>query len=148
MYGCKSWTLKQAECLWTVVLEKTLENLLDCRRSNQPILKGNDWKDWCWSWSSNTLASWYKELTHWDAGKDWRQEEKGTTEDEIVGWPSPTQCTWVWVNSGSWWWTGKPNVMQSLRLQGVGPNWETELNWVPYDNQQDSWSWHLTTFRL
>ena len=47
------------------------------------------WKEWCWSWSSNTLATLCKELTHWkdpDVGKDWRQEEKGTTEDEMVGW--------------------------------------------------------------
>ena len=47
------------------------------------------WKDWCWSWSSNTLATWCEELTHWkdsDAGKDWRQEEKGMTEGEMVGW--------------------------------------------------------------
>ena len=47
------------------------------------------WKDWCWSWSSSTMATWCKEPTHLkrpDAGKDWRQEEKGTTEDEMVGW--------------------------------------------------------------
>ena len=49
------------------------------------------WKDWWWSWGSNILATWCEELTHWkrpdlDAGKDWRQEEKGTTEDEMVGW--------------------------------------------------------------
>ena len=47
------------------------------------------WKDWCWSWSSDTLATWSKELTQWkdpDAGKDWRQEENGLTEDEMVGW--------------------------------------------------------------
>ena len=58
---------------------------LSWRRSTQNI----HWKDWCWSWSSNTLAIWCKELTHWrdpNAGKDWRQEEKGVTEGEIVGW--------------------------------------------------------------
>ena len=46
------------------------------------------WKDWCWSWSSNTLVTWCEELTQKnpDAGKDWRQEEKGTTEDKMVGW--------------------------------------------------------------
>ena len=51
---------------------------------------GVHWKDWCWSWNSNTLATWCEELTHWkrlsDAGEDWRQEEKGTTEDEMVAW--------------------------------------------------------------
>ena len=73
-------------------------------------------------------------------------------EGDDRGWDglmaSLTRWTWVWACSGSWWWTGKPNVMQSMRLQGVGPNWKTELNWVPYDNQQDGWSWHLTTFRV
>ena len=60
------------------------------RWSNQSILKEISlWKDWCWSWNSNTLATWCEE--HFigkdpDAGKDWRQEEKGTTEDEMVGW--------------------------------------------------------------
>ena len=50
---------------------------------------GVHWKDWCWSWNSNILAIWCEEWLIWkdpDAGKDWRQEEKGTTEDEIVGW--------------------------------------------------------------
>ena len=59
---------------------------LSLRKSNLDI----HWKDWCWSWSSNTLASWCEELTKLpkerDAGKDWRQEEKGKTEDEMVGW--------------------------------------------------------------
>ena len=48
------------------------------------------WKDWCWSWGSNTLAPWCREPAHWckdpDAGKDWGQEEKGVTEEEMVGW--------------------------------------------------------------
>ena len=63
------------------------------RRSKLSFLKevspGCSWKVWCWSWNSNTLATWCEELTHWkdcDAGKDWGQEEKGTTEDELVGW--------------------------------------------------------------
>ena len=46
-----------------------------------------------------------------DAGKDWRQEEKGMTEDEMVGWHHRTWWTWVWASSGSWWWTGKPGVL-------------------------------------
>ena len=47
------------------------------------------WKDWCWSWSSNMLATWCKEPSHWKrswVGKDWGQEEKGAAEDEMVGW--------------------------------------------------------------
>ena len=62
-----------------------------------------------------------------DAGKDWGKEEKGTTEDEMA---LLTQWTWVWVTSGSWWWTGRPAVLRFLGLQRVGHNWETELNWI------------------
>ena len=82
----KDWVLKNW-CLWTVVLEKTLESPWTARRSKKSILKENepartDWKDWCWSWSSNTLGTRCKEPT----GKDWRQEEKGMTQDKVVGW--------------------------------------------------------------
>ena len=55
-------------------------------------------------------------------GKDWRREEKGTTEDEMV--------RWVWVNSGSWWWTGRPGLLQSMGSQRVKHDWATELDWV------------------
>ena len=61
-----------------------------------------------------------------DAGKDWRQEEKGTIEDEIVGWYQWLDGR-VWSYSGSWWWTGKPGVLQSMGKQRVGHNWATEL---------------------
>ena len=60
-------------------------------------------------------------------GKDWRQEEKGTTEDEMVGWHH-CQWAWVWVNSGSWWWTGRPGMLQSMGSQRARHNWVTELN--------------------
>ena len=65
-----------------------------------------------------------------DAGRDWGQEEKGTTEDEVAGMASPTQWTWVWVNFGSWWWTGRPVVLQFTGSQRVRPDWATELNWT------------------
>ena len=87
------------------------------------------WKDWCWSWNSNTLSTWliWKDP---DAGKDWRQEEKVTTNRGWDGWmASRTQWTWVWVNSGSWWWTGRPGELQSMGSQRVGHDWATELNW-------------------
>ena len=89
----ESWALKNL-CFWTVVLEKTLESPLDCKEIKPINSKGN--QSWisigrtdAESWSSNTLATWWEELTHWkdaDAGKVWRQEEKGMTEDEMVGW--------------------------------------------------------------
>ena len=64
-----------------------------------------------------------------DAGRDWGQEEKGTTEDEI--WmASPTQWAWVWVDSGSWWLTGRPGVLRFMGSQRVGHDWATELNWL------------------
>ena len=91
---------------------------------------GVHWKGWCWSWNSNTpphVKSWLIGKDP-DAGKDWRQEEKGMTED---GWmASPTWWTWVWVNSGSWWCTGRPGVLQFMGFQRIGHNWVTELNWT------------------
>ena len=60
-----------------------------------------------------------------DAGKDWGPEEEGT-EDEMVSWHSPTQWTWIWTNSGRWWRTGKPGVLQILGLQRVGQDTETQ----------------------
>ena len=67
------------------------------------------WKDWCWSWNFNTLATGYKELTHLKRLRCWERLKAGG-EGEDRGWDgwmaSPTQWTWVWVNSGSWWWQG------------------------------------------
>ena len=61
-----------------------------------------------------------------DAGRDWGQEEKGWD-----GWmASPTRWTWVWVNSGSWWWTGSPGVLRFMESQRVRHDWATELNWT------------------
>ena len=63
-----------------------------------------------------------------DAGKDWRQEEKGKDDKGWDGWmASLTQWTWVWENSRSWWWTGRSGAQQSMGLQRVGHNWATEL---------------------
>ena len=59
------------------------------------------------------------------SGEGQEEHQRGTTEDEMVD-PSPTRWTWVWASSGSWWWTGKPGLLQSMR---VGHNWTTELNW-------------------
>ena len=88
--------------------------------------------DWCWSWSSNTWATWYLELTHWKRPWFW-ERLKVRREGDDRGWDgwmaSPTQWTWVWVSSGSWWWTGRPGVVQSMMLQRVGHDWATKLNW-------------------
>ena len=88
----EGWALKNW-CFQTVVLERTLESPLD---SNSTL--NFHWKDWCWSWSSNTLATWCKGglfiRKDPDAGKDWRHEEKGTTEDEKVGWLDGWMAGW------------------------------------------------------
>ena len=90
----ESWALKNW-CFWTVE-EDYWESLgLQGHQTSQPSRKSVlniHWKHWCWSWNSNTLAIWFEELTHWknlDARKDWRQEEKGMTEDEMAGWNHP-----------------------------------------------------------
>ena len=111
------------------------------RRSNQPtILKKISydihWKDWCWSWNYNNLATSCEELTHWK--RPWCWEGLGSRgEGYNRGWDgwmaSPTQWAWVCVNSGSWWWTGRPGVLWFMGSQRVGNDWETELNWrYPY----------------
>ena len=73
-----------------------------------------------------------------DAGKDWRWEWKDNRGWD--GWMvSPTRRTWVWVNSGSWWWTGRPGVLQSMGLQRFG-YWETEWNWTErFNGYQKYW---------
>ena len=90
------------------------------------------WKDWCWSWNSNTLATWCEELTHLKRPWCWKRLRAGG-EGDYEGWDdwmaSLTQWTWVWVNFGSWWWTGRPGVLHSMGSQRVGHNWVTELNW-------------------
>ena len=127
-------------CFWTMVLEKTLESPLDCKEI-QPVhpkdgprsFLGVHWKDWCWSWNSNTLATWCEELTHLKRPWCWERLEAGGEEDDR-GWDSwmasLTQWTWVWVNSGRWWWTGRPGMLQSMGSQTVGHDWVTELNWL------------------
>ena len=73
-------------------------------------------KDWCWSWNSSTLATWCEELTHLRKPWCWERLRAGGEGDDR-GWDawmaSPTQWTWVWVNSSSWWWTGRPGVLWS-----------------------------------
>ena len=109
-------------CFWTVVLEKTLESPLDCKEI-QPVHPKGD-QSWVftgrtdvWSWNSNTLAIWFKELTHLKRPWCWeRLRARGEWDDR--GWDdwmvSLTQWTWVCVNSGSWWWTGRLGVLQFM----------------------------------
>ena len=90
-------------------------------------------KDWCWIWNYNTLVTWCKEMTHWKRPWCWESLKAGG-EGDNRGWNgwmvSLTQWAWVWVNSGSWWWTGRPGVLQSMGLQRVWQEWVAELHWT------------------
>ena len=142
MYECESWTIKKAEHRRTDAFElwcwrKFLRVPWTARRSNQSILKkwvlNIHWKDWCWSWNFNTLATWSEELTHWKRPWCWKILKAGREGDDRgwYGWiASLTLWTWVWVNSGSLWWTGRPDVLQSMGSQRVGHDWATELKWA------------------
>ena len=88
---------------------------------------------WCWSLNSNTLATWCKEMTHLKRPWCWESLKAGGGGDDRGwdGWMAPpTQWIWVWLDSGSWWWTGRPAVLQSIGSQGGGYDWVTELNWT------------------
>ena len=109
---------------------------LDCKEI-QPIHPKGD-QSWVFigSWNSNTLATSWEELTHWKRPWCWEGLGAGGEGDDR-GWDgwmaSPTLWTWVWVNSGSWWWTGRPGVLQFRGSQRVSQtqlsDW-TELNWT------------------
>ena len=94
---------------------------------------GVHWKDWCWSWNSSPLATSCEELTHWKRPWCWERLKAGG-EGDNRGWDawmaSLTRWTWVWINSRSWWWTGKPGMLQSMGSQSRTwlSGW-TELNW-------------------
>ena len=133
------WTIKKAECqkidafeLWC--WRRLSKSPLDCKKIKPVNPKEN--QSWIFIGSTGAEAPilWSPDANNWfigkdpDAGKDWRQEEKGTTEDEMIG--SRTWWPWVWANSGSWWWTEKPGMLQPMGSQRVGYNWVTELNWI------------------
>ena len=152
MYGCESWTVK-AECWRTDALElwywkRLLRVSWTARRSNQSIVKeispgitleaimlklklqyfghlmrrADSWKRlWCWEGLGAVREG-------DDSGRD--------------GWmASPTQWSWVWVNSGSWWWTGRPGVLQFMGSQRVRHDWATKLNWTELN-------WTDTLFKM
>ena len=136
-----AWTVKKAERrrihafeLWR--WRRLLRFPWTARRSNQSILKKSvlniHWKDWCWSWNSNISTTWYEELMHWKRPWCWERLKVGGEGDDR-GWDdwmaSPTQGTWVWASSGSWWWTGRPGMLQSIGLQRF-----RRLNWTEWLN--------------
>ena len=107
---------------------------------------GVHWKDWWWSWNSNTLATSCEKLTHWKRLWCWEGLGAGGEGDdrEWDGWmASPTQWIWVWVNPMSWWRTGKCGMLQSIGSQRVGHNWVTKLNWT-----ESLWLWITTNWKI
>ena len=135
------WEIKKAERLknwwfWIVVLEKTLESLLDCKEIQSVHSKG----DQSWVFIGNTDAKaetpilWPPHAKSWLTVKNWCWEGLGAggegDDRRWDGWmESLTRWTWVWVNSRSWWWTGRPGVLRFMGSERVGHNWATELNW-------------------
>ena len=125
-------------CFWTVVLEKTLESPLDSKKI-QPVHPKGD-QSWVFigrtDFEAETPILWPPDAKSWliwkdpDVGKDWGQEKKG----DDWGWDgwmaSLTHWIWVWVKSGSWWWTGRPGVVKFMGSQRVGHDWATEVNWT------------------
>ena len=106
-------------CFWTVVLEKTLKSPLDCKEI-QPVHPKGD-QSWIFIGRADAEAEipilWPPDMWNWllgkdpDAGKDWRQEGKGTAEEKDDWMASPTWRPWVWASSGSWQWAEKPGVL-------------------------------------
>ena len=136
-----SWTVKKAECQRIDALElrcwrRLLRVPLAARRSNQSILKEIS-PEYSLEGLMMKLKLQYfghlmQELTHWKRPWCWKGLRAGEGDDR--GWDgwmaSRTRWTWVWVNSGSWWWIGRPGVLRLMRSQRVRHDWATELNWT------------------
>ena len=144
MYGCKSWTIKKAECQRTDIFElwwwrRLLWVPWTVRKSNQSILKeispeysleGLMLK---LKHQASALAARCKYPTHLKRPWCWERLRAGGEGDHI-GWDgwmaSPTQWERIWTSSRSWWWTGKLGLLQTMRSQRIGRDWANELNWT------------------
>ena len=124
-------------CFWTVVLEKTLESPLDCKES-QPVHSEGD-QPWDFFGRNDAKAETPVLMRRVDSLE--KTLMLGKIEGGRRGWQ---RMRWldgitdsmerVWVNSGSWWWTGRPGVLQFMGSQRAGHDWETELNWTDSKN--------------
>ena len=131
----ESWMPKNW-CFWTVVLEKTLDSPWD-RRSSLSILKVIN-PEYSLKRLMLKLKLQYFGHLMWRADSFEKtlmlRKIEGRRRRDDRGWDgwmaSPTQWAWVWVNSGIWWWTGRPGVLRFMGLQRVGHDWATELNWI------------------
>ena len=142
MYGCESWTVKKAERrridafeLW--FWRRLLRVPWTARRSNQSLLKEINLEHSLEGLMLKLKLQYFGHLM-WRADSMerpwcWERLKAGGEGDNRGGdgWmASPTQWTGVWVNSGSWWWTGRPGVLWFMGSQRVGHYWATELNWT------------------
>ena len=156
----ESWALKNG-CFLTVVLGKTLESPLDCKEI-QPVHPKGD-QSWVFIGRTDAEAEtpilWPHDAKSWligkdpDAGRDWGQEEKGNDRGWDGWMASSTRWTWVWVNSGSWWWTGRPGMLWFMGLQRVRHDWVTELNWTELNCLKSAvylWvhTWYCTFYEI
>ena len=147
MYKCENWTVKKAEHwridafeLWC--WRRLLWVPWTAVRSNQSILKeispGGSLERLMLKLKLQYFGHLTWELTHWKRLLCWEGLGAGG-EGNNRGWDgwmaSPTQWTWVWVNSRSWWWTGRPGVLRFMGLQRVGHDWATKLNWYIADEK-------------
>ena len=140
MYGCESWTVKKAESWRTDAFELCCRRRLlrvpwTARRFNQSILKEISLGISLEGMMLKLKLQYFgcEELTHWKRFWCWEGLGAGG-EGDNKGWDgwmaSLTRWTWVWVNSGSWWWTGRPGVLQFMGSQRIGHDWTSELNWT------------------
>ena len=130
----ESWAPKNW-CFWTVVLEKTLESPLHSKEI-QPVHPKGD-QSWMFIGRLKLKLQYFGHLMGRTdlLKKPWCWERvMGGGEGDDRGWggwmASPTQWTWVWVDSGSWWWTVRPGLLWFMGSQRVGHDWATELNWT------------------
>ena len=123
---------------WNLVLEKTPASPLDCKEIKPVNYEGNK----SWIFIRRTVAEaetpilWLLDMKNWLTGKKpwcWERLKAGGEGDDR-GWDgwmtSPTRWKWVWVDSRSWWWTGRPGVLRFMGSQRVGHDWATEVNWA------------------
>ena len=155
MYGCESWTIKKAEGCRIDAFEpwcwrRLLRVPWTARRSNQSRGTSPEYslERLMLNWSSNTLATWCEELTHWKRLWCWEGLEAGG-EGDARGWDvwmaSLTWWMWVWVNSGRWWWTGRPGVLRFMGSQRIRHDGVTKLNWTELNGSRTSLTFSQST---
>ena len=150
MYGCESWTIKRAECGITDVFkfwcwERLLKVPWTARRSKQSILKIIS-PEYSLEGLMLKLKLWPPDVKNWPiektqmVGKIVDGRRRG--QQRMRWWmASPTRWTCVWINSRSWWWTGKPDVLQSMASQSIGHDCATELNWTAHNRETHPAQW-------